>query len=65
MKSLLLLIIGFVITYLGISVSIIIGGIVLENNYVNYKFIFEDSFRPSLFIFCVIVFFNYLMTPKK
>ena len=65
MKIIFKLIIAFLAIYLGISIAIIVGGVVLGVNYINYKFIFEDSFKPSLFIFVVILFFSYLISPKK
>lgn len=65
MKIIFKLIIAFLAIYLGISIAIIVGGVVLGVNYINYKFIFEDSFKPSLFIFVVILFFSYLIAPKK
>ena len=65
MRNIFLLFIGFLITYLSISIGIIVTGVVLGKNNINYKFIFEDSLKPSLFIFFVIVFFSYLTTPKK
>ena len=65
MKIIFKLIIAFLAIYLGISIAIIVGGVVLGVNNINYKFIFEDSFKPSLFIFVVILFFSYLITPKK
>lgn len=65
MKIIFKLLIAFLVIYLGISIAIIVGGVVLGVNYINYKFIFEDSFKPSLFIFVVILFFSYLIAPKK
>ena len=65
MKIIFKLISAFLAIYLGISIAIIVGGVVLGVNYINYKFIFEDSFKPSLFIFVVILFFSYLIAPKK
>ena len=65
MKIIFKLLIAFLVIYLGISIAIIVGGVVLGVNNINYKFIFEDSFKPSLFIFAVILFFSYLITPKK
>lgn len=65
MKIIFKLLIAFLVIYLGISIAIIVGGVVLGVNNINYKFIFEDSFKPSLFIFSVILFFSYLITPKK
>ncbi|WP_118855277.1 hypothetical protein [Haemophilus haemolyticus] len=65
MKIIFKLLIAFLVIYLGISIAIIVGGVVLGVNNINYKFIFEDSFKPSLFIFAVILFFSYLIAPKK
>ncbi|BCL68006.1 hypothetical protein [Haemophilus haemolyticus] len=65
MKIIFKLLIAFLVIYLGISIAIIVGGVVLGVNNINYKFIFEDSFKPSLFIFVVILFFSYLIAPKK
>ena len=65
MKIIFKLLIAFLVIYLGISIAIIVGGVVLGVNNINYKFIFEDSLKPSLFIFAVILFFSYLITPKK
>ena len=65
MKIIFKLLIAFLVIYLGISIAIIVGGGVLGENNINYKFIFEDSFKPSLFIFVVILFFSYLIAPKK
>lgn len=65
MKIIFKLLIAFLVIYLGISIAIIVGGVVLGVNNINYKFIFEDSFKPSLFIFIVILFFSYLIAPKK
>lgn len=65
MKIIFKLLIAFLVIYFGISIAIIVGGVVLGVNNINYKFIFEDSFKPSLFIFVVILFFSYLIAPKK
>ena len=65
MKIIFKLLIAFLVIYFGISIAIIVGGIVLGENNINYKFIFEDSLKPSLFIFAVILFFSYLIAPKK
>ena len=65
MKIIFKLLIAFLVIYLGISIAIIVGGVVLGVNNINYKFIFEDSFKPFLFIFVVILFFSYLIAPKK
>ena len=65
MKIIFKLLIAFLVIYFGLSIAIIVGGVVLGVNNINYKFIFEDSFKPSLFIFVVILFFSYLIAPKK
>ena len=65
MKNIFSLLIAFLAIYLGLSIAIIVGGIVLEAPNINYRFIFEDTFKPSVFIFFVIIFFSYLFTPKK
>ena len=65
MKIIFKLIIAFLAIYLGISIAIIVTGVALGENYIKYKFIFEDSLKPSLFIIAVILFFSYLIAPKK
>lgn len=65
MKTIFSLLIAFLVIYLGISIAIIVYGIVLEAPNINYRFIFEDTFKPSVFIFFVIIFFSYLLAPKK
>ena len=65
MKTIFSLLIAFLVIYLGISIAIIVYGIVLGAPNINYRFIFEDTFKPSVFIFFVIIFFSYLIAPKK
>ena len=50
MKNIFSLLIAFLAIYLGISIAIIVGGIVLEAPNINYRFIFEDTFLPSVLI---------------
>lgn len=65
MKTIFSLLIAFLAIYLGISIAIIVAGIVLDAPNINYRFIFEDTFKPSVFIFFVIIFFSYLIAPKN
>lgn len=65
MKTLFILIIGFLLIYLIIFSSYIAIEVIIDNKYIKYSLLFEKALLDSLYPYFALLFLGCFMTPKK
>lgn len=65
MKTLFILIVGFLLISLIIFSSYIAIEIIIDNKHIKYSLLFEKALLDSLYPYFALLFLGYLMTPKK